>query len=105
VEGDECKMPRKRKRHSRPAGQLETVPYSTLTPLEQAEYERAINLLYDLRHGVGPYTKLLRKHRLTTRKARRYLGPNLLGGTRGKRVRATKTDNLVRKLLFPWSWG
>jgi hypothetical protein len=82
-----------------------TVRYLTLTLHEKAEYGRSIDLLYDLRHGDDPYTKLLRKHRLDTRKAHRYLGSNLLGGTRGKRVRASKTDRLVREFLFPTGWG
>lgn len=88
------------------SGVTRTSPnYLTLTEQEKAEHGRAVGLLYDLRHGRDSYTKLLRKHRLTTRKARRYLGPNLLGGTRGKRVRASQKDNLVRKLMFPWPSG
>jgi hypothetical protein len=79
--------------------------YSTLTVTEKAVYRRAIDLLHDLRHGKDPYSKLLRKHRLSSREARRYLGSNLLGGTRGKRVRASKTDRLVRELMFPMSFG
>lgn len=82
-----------------------TVRYSTLTPTEKAEYRRAIELLSDLRRGAGSYTKLLRAHRLTTRKAHRYLRRNLLGETRGKRVRASKTDRLVRELWFPRPTG
>jgi len=82
-----------------------TVRYSTLTPHEKAEYGRSIGLLYDLRHGDDPYTKLLHKHHLDTRKAHRYLGSNLLGGTRGKRVRASKADRLVREFLFPTGRG
>jgi hypothetical protein len=82
-----------------------TLRYSTLTEREKAAYRRAINLLSDLRRGEGSYTKLLRKHRLDTHRAHRYLRPNLLGGTRGKRVRASKTDRLVRELIFPRSVG
>lgn len=79
--------------------------HSTLTAREKTEYRRAIELLSDLRRGVGSYTKLLRAHHLATRKAHRYLGRNLLGGTRGKRVRASKTDRLVRELWFPRPTG
>jgi hypothetical protein len=95
---------RKRKA-SRQKGKPRVPRYSTLTAREKAEYSRAIDLLYDLRHGEGPYTKLVRKHRLDTRKAHRYLGRNLLDGTRGKRMRASKTDSLVRDLMFPRSVG
>jgi len=79
--------------------------YSTLTALEKGEYGRSIDLLYDLRHDVGPYTKLLRKHHLSSRKAHWYLGSNLLGGTSGRRERASKTDMLVRVLKFPRPFG
>jgi hypothetical protein len=79
--------------------------YSTLTEHEKTEYGRAIDLLYDLRHGEDPYTKLLGKHRLSRRKAQWYLGSNLTRGTRGKRVRASKTDKLVRELMFPTRYG
>jgi hypothetical protein len=79
--------------------------YSTLSVDEKDEYGRSIDLLYDLRQGEDPYTKLLRKHRLNTRKAHRYLGSNLIRGTRGKRVRASKTDRLVREVMFPTRFG
>jgi hypothetical protein len=79
--------------------------YSTLNEREKIEYDRAIELLSDLRDGRGSYTKLLRTHRLTTRKAHRYLDPYLLGGTRGGRVQASKTDRLVREFWFPTSVG
>ena len=79
--------------------------YTSLTFREKAAYARSVDLHYDLLHGEGPYTKLLRKHHLDTRTAHRYLGRDLLGGTRGKRIRASKTDMLVRELVFPTGWG
>lgn len=79
--------------------------YSTLNEREKIEYDRAIELFSDLRDGKGSYRKPLRSHRLTTRKAHRYLDPYLLGGTRGSPVRASKTDRLVRELWFPTSVG
>lgn len=103
-------MKRNRQRRAKSKGAIRVVTprpprYSTLTVGEKAEHGRSIDLLRDLRHGEAAYTKLLRKHRLSTRKAHRYLGPNLLGGTRGKRVRASKTDRLVRELMFPTPFG
>jgi hypothetical protein len=79
--------------------------YSAFTEREKIEYDRALELLSDLRGGKRSYTKLLRTHRLTTRKAHRYLDPYLLGGRRGRRVRASKTDRLVREIWFPTSLG
>jgi len=77
----------------------------SLTAREKATRERALALLSDLRRGEGSYRELLRKHRLDTRTAHRYLGRDLLGGTPGEHVRASKADRRVRELMFPMSSG
>jgi hypothetical protein len=59
----------------------------------------------DLRRAKGPYTKLLRKHHLSSPTARKYAGRDLLGGSRGKPVRASKADRRVRLLMFPTASG
>jgi hypothetical protein len=102
AKGDECSMRGKSNQYRRGK---KRVNYSTLNEQEKAEYGRAIDLLYDLRNGDDPYTKLLGKHRLTERQAQRYLGSNLSGGARGKRVQVSKTDRLVRILKFPRPFG
>jgi hypothetical protein len=79
--------------------------YSSLTTREQATYDRTTNLVTDLRRGEGSYTELLRKHHLTSPTARKYAGRDLLGGTRGKSVRASKADRRVRNVMFPKSFG
>ncbi len=79
--------------------------YSRLTAREKTTRKRALALLSDLRRGVGSYNELLRTHRLHGRTARKYLGRDLIGGTRGKRVRASKSDRRVREVLFPTSVG
>jgi hypothetical protein len=79
--------------------------YPSLTAREKATYDRTTNLVTDLRRGVGSYTELLRKHHLGSRTARKYAGQDLLRGTRGKRVRASKADRRVRDLRFPQSSG
>jgi len=79
--------------------------YASLTAREKATRERALNLLSDLRRGEASYSKLLRKHRLDTRTAHRYLGRDLLGGTGGEPVRPSKGDRRVRELMFPTSFG
>jgi hypothetical protein len=79
--------------------------YSNLTAREKAKYDRTTNLVTDLRRGEGSYTELLRKHHLGSRTARKYAGRDLLGGTRGKPVRASKADRRVRELMFPRSYG
>src|ERR1039458_7648577 len=82
-----------------------TKRYARLNPRGMATYQRALALLSDLRCGVGSYSQLLRKHRLRGRTARKYLGRDLIGGTRGKRVRASKSDRRIRQVLFPTSAG
>lgn len=79
--------------------------YSGLTAREKSTYERTTNLVTDLRRGEGSYTELLRKHHLGSRTARKYAGRDLLGGTRGKPVRASKADRRVRDLIFPKPFG
>ncbi len=79
--------------------------FSTLTAREKATRERSLALLSDLRRGKGPYGKLLRKHKLDTRTAHMYLGRDLLGGTGGKPVRASKADRRVREVMFPKPFG
>jgi hypothetical protein len=79
--------------------------YSTLTASEKATYERCLALLSDLRRSKGSYSQLLRKHHLSTRTARKYLSRDLLGGTGGQPVRASKADRRVRQLLFPGEFG
>jgi hypothetical protein len=79
--------------------------HSSLTARQKGTYQRALALLSDLRRGVGSYSELLRKHRLRGRTARKYLGRDLIGGSRGKRVRASKSDRRIRQVLFPTSAG
>jgi hypothetical protein len=82
-----------------------SIRYDTLTKREKAIYERSSNLLSDLRRGEGSYSELLRKYRLSSRTARKYLGRDLLGGIGDERVHASKADRRVRDLMFPKSFG
>jgi hypothetical protein len=88
-----------------PNGKPRSLRYSSLTEREKAKYDRTTNLVTDLRRGGSSYTKLLRKHRLDPRTARKYAPRDLLGGARGKPVRASKADRRVRDLWFPTSSG
>jgi hypothetical protein len=89
----------------RPPRTGRTPIYANLTARERAPYDRTTNLVTDLRGGKGRYYKLLRKHHLDTRTAHKYGGRDLLGGTRGKPVRASKADRRVRDLKFPMPSG
>jgi hypothetical protein len=97
----------KRRRHNEHARRKsrESIGYSTLTARQKSTYDRTTNLITDLRRGEGSYTELLRKHHLGSRTARKYAGRDLLGGTRGKPLRASKADRRVRELMFPQSSG
>lgn len=105
-------MPRKRKQ-IRPKSRKKptAVPnkrlprYERLTASKKGIYDRTTSLITDLRGGKGTWPELLRKYRLTARTARKYGGRDLLGGGRGKPVRASKSDRRVRDLLFPKSIG
>jgi hypothetical protein len=90
---------------TRKHGTRKTPQYSRLTAKERAAYDRTTNLVTDLRNGVGPYKELLRKHKLSAPTARKYGGHDIIGGTRGKPVRASKTDRRARLLMFPKAVG
>jgi hypothetical protein len=94
----------KKKRQSQIA-KPRSLRYSRLTAHEKATRERTLNLLSDLRRGKGSYRDLLRKYHLRSVTARKYLGRDLIGGTGGKPVRASKADRRVRELMFPKSFG
>jgi len=82
-----------------------SLSYSTLSARAKRAYHRTTNLVTDLRRGEASFTELLKKHHLGSRTARKYAGRDLLGGTRGKRVRASKADQRVRNLFFPTPSG
>ena len=78
-----------------------SVPYERLTEYARDIYDQVTGLVTDVRGDKGPWPELLRKHHLSSRKARESAGRDLLGGTRGKPVRASKADRRVRDLMFP----
>ena len=78
--------------------------YESLSARQKSTYEKLVALLFDLRTRKGTYSQLLRNHRVGSRTARKYLGRYLLKGA-GGRIRASKADRLVRKLLFPMPFG
>jgi hypothetical protein len=95
----------RKKAASRQKGKPRAPRYSSLTEREKSTYDRTTNLITDLRRGEGPYTKLRRKHHLSSPTARKYAGPDLIGGANGEPVRASKSDKRVRDVWFPKSFG
>jgi hypothetical protein len=94
----------KRKRSTR-TSKRRSLRYSKLTERQKATYDRTTNLITDLRRAEGSYPELLKKYHLASRTARKYGDRDLLGGTRGKPVRASKADRRVRNLVFPTPTG
>jgi hypothetical protein len=105
-------MRRKRKqnrpksgRKPAPAPKARLPRYDNFTARQKTTYDRTTNLITDVRGRKGSWPELLRKYHLAARTARKYGGRDLLGGGRGKPVRASKADRRVRDLLFPMPTG
>ena len=98
-------MTQQRKRHRRPTGRQRMPRYSALTVRQKDLYDRTTSLITDLRRGEGSYPELLQKHHLSSATARENAGRDLIGGAKGKPVRASKSDKRVRDVWFPKSFG
>lgn len=66
----------------------------------QLARERAIAALSAMRRGAT-LARAARENGVTARTVRRYVGSELVQGRPGARVRATKSDRLVRHLVIP----
>ncbi len=95
----------RKKTTSQQKGKRSAPRYSSFTESEKSEYDRTTNLITDLRRDEATYSKLRQKHHLSSPTARKNAGRDLIGGTNGKPVRASKSDRRVRNLMFPTSSG
>jgi hypothetical protein len=66
--------------------------------------DRSIRALWDIRHGVSP-SQAARDYHLTLRSLKRELGAQLIQDHPGGRIRATKSDRLVRYLQIAGPHG
>jgi hypothetical protein len=66
--------------------------------------ERSIRALWDIRHGASP-AEAARDNRVAIRTIKKYVGGQLLQDRPGGRIRATKSDRLVRYLQVPGLQG
>jgi hypothetical protein len=66
--------------------------------------DRSIRALWDIRHGASP-SQAARDNRVTIRTIKKYVGSALLQDHPGGRIRATKSDRLVRYLQIPGLHG
>lgn len=71
-----------------------------LLPSNSAARERALRALAAMRRGYT-LSKAARDNGVTVRTIKRYVGPALVQDRPGGRVRATKSDRLVRYLQIP----
>ncbi len=66
----------------------------------QAARDRALHALAAIRNGIS-ISRAARENGVSPRTIERYAGSELVQDRRGKPIRATKSDNLVRYLLIP----
>jgi len=62
--------------------------------------ERVFDALSDMRRGAS-FSRAARENGVTARTIRRHAGAALVQGRPGGRIRATKTDRLIRYLVIP----
>jgi hypothetical protein len=75
-----------------------------LFPRSFAARDRALHALADMRHGASP-RQPARDNGVTVRTIKKYVGRALLQDRPGGRIRATKSDRLVRYLQIPGLYG
>jgi hypothetical protein len=66
----------------------------------QSARDRSIRALWDIRHGASS-SQAARDNRVTLRTIKKYVGSALLQDRPGGRIRAAKSDRLVRYLQIP----
>jgi hypothetical protein len=77
-----------------------SVSVSRLSDRSFAARDRSLRALWDIRHGTSP-AHAARENRVTIRTIKKYVGSALLQDRPGGRIRATKSDRLVRYLQIP----
>src|ERR1700733_446332 len=71
-----------------------------LRPVSNAARDRALKALWAMRHG-DPLSRAAHDNGVTIRTIKRYVGSELLQDRPGGRIRATKSDRLVRYMQIP----
>jgi hypothetical protein len=77
---------------------------SKLSERSFAARDRALHALWDMRRGASP-SQAARDNGVTTRTIKKYVGAALVQDRPGGRLRATKTDRIVRYVLIPGPFG
>jgi hypothetical protein len=92
-------MKRRRSKEG-PKGRSRKHLSGNLPKASQFARERVFDALTDMRHGAS-LSRAARENGVTPRTIRRYAGTALVQDRPGGRIRATKTDRLVRYLVIP----
>lgn len=69
-----------------------------------AARDRALHALADMRHGASP-SQAARDNGVTVRTIKKYVGSALVQDRPGGRLRASKTDRLIRYVQIPGPYG
>jgi len=95
-------MPRDNKAHHHQRRKSKTHPISVSRRVHRSDAarERALKALWAIRQGDS-LAKAARDNGVTARTVKRYAGSALLQDRPGGRIRATKSDRLVRYLQIP----
>lgn len=71
------------------------------TKREKLSRDCVFRALYSMRHDGASFARAARENGITQRTFRKYAGAALLQDRRGGRIRASKSDRLVRYLQIP----
>jgi hypothetical protein len=77
---------------------------ASLSERSFAARDRALHALTDMRHGASP-RQAARDNGVTVRTIKKYVGSALVQDRPGGRLRATKSDHLIRYLQIPGPFG
>src|SRR5712691_6772827 len=85
---------------SRQTSKARLVPVSKLPKRSVSARDRSLHALNEMRHGAS-LSQAARDNGVTTRTIKKYVGSALLQDRPGGRIRASKSDRLVRYLQIP----
>ncbi len=98
------KVIRRRVPSDAPNAKTRSILPSKLSERSFAARDRALHALADMRRGASP-SEAARDNGVTARTIKKYVGSALVQDRPGGRIRATKSDRLVRFVQIPGPFG